>query len=43
LTTIWLQSLVGKAINRPIFSLATTPRRSDDYASDWIKIGYQGI
>jgi glucan biosynthesis protein C len=25
------------------FSLATTARRSDDYAGDWIKFGYQGI
>ncbi|HWW33956.1 MAG TPA: hypothetical protein VNZ23_01835, partial [Xanthobacteraceae bacterium] len=43
LTTICVQSPGRKAINRPIFVLATPPGHSDDCASDWIKIGYQGI
>ncbi|MGO9399670.1 MAG: hypothetical protein ACLP19_17770 [Xanthobacteraceae bacterium] len=43
LTTIYVQSIARKAINRPIFSLAMPARHSDDYAGDWIKIGYQGI
>jgi hypothetical protein len=43
LTTICVQSPGRKAINRPIFLLATPPGHSDDCVSDWIKIGYQGI
>jgi hypothetical protein len=35
--------LSEKPSTSPLFSLAMTARRLDDYARDWIKNGYQGI